>query len=202
MTDANRLVTAESASFLIRELCTVARSARPEANIALVLDAARAHVHPSIPDIAHECKISVVYVPVRLTWLLQPLTSHVFGLLRRTLHKMHAATQLRYKKTQLDKLHWLNILIDGVRKVLVARSWVHRFLANAMPPDNPHIRQAVLHLCQGYVPDMPLPLSFEDFSFTLGRKRPEIYADLFPLAKPLMLELADATDRPCKREVA
>jgi hypothetical protein len=49
-----------------------------EKQIILLLDCARQHLHAKITAAAKACDIWLLYVPAKLTWLVQPCDTHVF----------------------------------------------------------------------------------------------------------------------------
>ena len=52
-----------------------------------MLDACSPHLGPSFLASCVRCKIRVLYVPARLTWLLQPTDTHCFALLKTSLRQ-------------------------------------------------------------------------------------------------------------------
>ena len=64
-----------------RVLSTLARSLGAllrDRYVSLILDVASQHIHGSIAGLAKRLGIRFVYVPAKLTYLLQPCDTHVF----------------------------------------------------------------------------------------------------------------------------
>jgi len=71
-----------------RWLSQVSRAVRdwdPAARIVLSMDACRAHTREDVVAHARRCGMEIIFVPAKLTWLLQPLDTHVFSQLKRSI---------------------------------------------------------------------------------------------------------------------
>ena len=84
--------------------------------VVLVLDVARSHRHQSIYSLAHRLGIILMYVPAKLTWLLQPADTHVFARLKSRLRQLWLDLCVRSEAGSLPHDEWL----AGVCSVCVA----------------------------------------------------------------------------------
>ncbi len=99
-------------------------SSLSDVQIIVVMDAASIHIHPEV--LQHSMKLGVwlVCVPAGLTWLLQPLDTHVFAV-----YKAFLQNQYRSQAGQgpVTKEQWLSILIKGATQLLCGRVWKKAF---------------------------------------------------------------------------
>ena len=63
------------------------RLARPRARLVFVIDVCSTHRAMEVLVHARRLKVAVIFVPAKMTWLLQPLDSHVFAVLKRRLRR-------------------------------------------------------------------------------------------------------------------
>ena len=68
--------------------------------VVLLSDVARSHLRRSISLLARRYEMPLLYVPARLTWLLQPADTHVFAKLKQALRV--AWTKLRSESVAGD----------------------------------------------------------------------------------------------------
>ena len=77
----------------------------------LVTDALRSHISMEIATLIYELGLTLVFVPARLTWLLQPLDTHYFAILKQRLVAHFATARLENAEGALPKLQWLQIVV-------------------------------------------------------------------------------------------
>ena len=74
---------------------------------------------------------SCVFVLGRLTWLLQPLDTHVFALYKRHLQRVTSLQRAEsLENGQPTILQWLGHIRNTIETVLNGQSWVHAFRRN------------------------------------------------------------------------
>ena len=116
----------------------------PDRQPILLMDACSVHLGPRFLASCVRCKIWVVYVPARLTWLLQPADTHCFALLKASLRQQFHETSLLAdsgRVTVRDILEHLNI---AIRKVFQGRSWSEAFEGNGWSDGQRRVRQRIL----------------------------------------------------------
>ena len=86
----------------------------PGANIVLIMDSASQHTNRSVLMHASRLGLHVILVPSGLTWLLQPLDSHVFAHLKRVL-----ADEQGRRRGVLPRGVWVEIVEHAIKQVLV-----------------------------------------------------------------------------------
>jgi len=175
---------------------------RPGCHIVLVLDAASQHLAADI--IAHAARLHFILmlVPARLTWLLQPLDTHVFAPLKRALQTAQQAARAVRAEGILGPLDWVEHLDASVRQVLVNRDWSHALAANGVLGDVSHLRSEVQHHVRGALP-LPLrPPTPDEMSCIIGRHRRGLHAALLRWPEALAARRAAAPEQPVRIPVA
>ena len=91
------------------------RAQRPNAALVIVLDSASQHL--SAPVLAHAARLGVhlIFVPAGLTWLLQPLDTHVFALLKRRLGARQARERAAHPSGALPPGRWVALLEEVIQ---------------------------------------------------------------------------------------
>jgi hypothetical protein len=104
--------------------------------VILVLDSARCHLHPSIAQLATRLGIRLLYVPARLTWLLQPADTHGFGRMKQRLRKKWLDLCVKSSSGEISHSDWLSALFKVVRKLLCEVQWQHAFESDGLLDEN------------------------------------------------------------------
>lgn len=99
---------------LIRRLHSAIADLQDRFAFFLVTDALRAHISMEIATLIYELGLTLVFVPARLTWLLQPLDTHYFAILKQRLVAHFATARLENDEGALPKLQWLRIVIATI----------------------------------------------------------------------------------------
>ena len=150
-------------------------------NPILLLDACSAHLGPKFLASCVRSKIWVVYVPARLTWLLQPADTHCFALLKASLRQLFHDTVLRAANGKVTVKNILEHLDRAIRKVFQGRSWSEAFEGNGWSCGQRQVRQRILDTLEWpAIPEVDNRLpSLQDFQTIFPRNR------WIPLAKLL-----------------
>lgn len=126
----------------------------------LVLDMAKSHIHESICASARRLGISLLYVPAKMTWLLQPLDTRVFARLKCRLRQAWHAEQVRSRAGQVSSQDWLLLVCKAVKEVLCGHPWERAFsdvgLTCTMPAVSPGVLRTLGFPVQPPVPEGPL----------------------------------------------
>jgi hypothetical protein len=117
-------------------------------------------------------------VPARLTWLLQPLDTHVFALLKRRLHALQLDARCGSADGVLHGAEWLPLLCQAVQEVVCRADWSHAFSANGVSDGPASMRSRVLEFLAA---TLPLPLrapTHAEVLEAIGGRRPLLLARL------------------------
>ena len=155
MRDSNGWVTGQQ----MKDLLTLMRRAivaqRPGFHILVVMDAANQHISNEVLSHAARLRITLLLVPSRLTWLLQPLDTHVFGTLKRVMHQRQLVLRGADADGLMPGTTWISVIADSVRDVLVGRDWSAAVQGNGLGGDLSRLRSRIASFIPG---SLPLPL--------------------------------------------
>ena len=148
--------------------------ARPGCQIVLLMDCASQHMANNVLAHCRRLRLLIMFVPARLTWLLQPLDSHVFATFKRRLHAFQLEARAAHESGALQPAEWVALLANAVFEVLVSRVWTQAFNANGVTGLPHAMRPRVLELL-GSACHLPLraPSANELFEL-IGRIRPAL----------------------------
>lgn len=105
---------------------------RPGTHVVVAMDAASQHLADDVIAHAARLRVHVLLIPARMTWLLQPLDSHVFAVLKRTFHMLQLEERSANPRGVVDGVAWIDVLERGVRTVLVERDWSRALVSNGL----------------------------------------------------------------------
>ena len=120
---------------------------RDKYRIVLVMDTCPAHVGEGVLRAASRRGIRVVYVPPKLTWLLQPLDTHVFARFKLFLANDFRRRMLHSGVGQVPATTMLLSIGRAVRRVLQGTRWAKAFAENGFGEGEP-LRQSILQYLQ------------------------------------------------------
>lgn len=102
-----------------------------ERYVILVLDVHASHIHTSIFAHARKCGLRLVYIPAKLTALLQLCDTSLFAQLKSALRKAWLDTKSQAPSGAVSTETWLEAVCCVIDKVL-PQSWQSAFLANGL----------------------------------------------------------------------
>lgn len=145
----------------------------PHAHIVLVMDCATQHLsHDVLTHVSRLGIVHVVLVPANLTWLLQPLDTHVFAQLKRKFAAVQQAERSGSPNGVLPPGRWVDIISTVVADVLVRSPWSHVFRRNGLSEASPDgLRRRVQDIMGRDVVVPALPPSEAQVSQLIGRAR-------------------------------
>ena len=114
---------------LISLLATCLKDYQTTHQIILVLDVASCHRHSSIYALATRLGIRVLFVPAKLTYLLQPADTHLFRKLKALLKKRWTELQVESEAGTVSYELWLSAFFGVAQKVLRNTRWQPAFQA-------------------------------------------------------------------------
>lgn len=116
-------------------LTLIAKSLGPlvhERYVILLVDVHSSHIDNSIFLHARRCGIRLVYIPSKLTWLLQPCDTHVFAPFKQAVRKAWQHEKARRPNGVVSTETWLELVCRAIGEVLVGASWRHAFHADGL----------------------------------------------------------------------
>ena len=152
----------------IRRVHARLRVLAPDRHVMLVMDCAQAHTCRRVLTQCRALKMSVVFIPGRCTWLLQPLDTHVFEKLKRV---------LRLERTKAAMTDAVGVVSDAVNiqavgtaihSTLVQKTWSTAMAQVGLGSTRTSLRQTLRH----YVDDeevSPRHPSVAELMFLMGR---------------------------------
>jgi len=150
----------------------------PNAQIFLILDAAPIHTHRAVLWHGIKHRVWLICVPAGLTWLLQPLDTHIFSPYKAFLQNNFRSLAMC---GPVSKQQWLSLLVNGSTKFLCSRRWAPAFRDNGISSHRSDLSKPL----RPYVPvhrsaNTPIPAPTEqDIALCLPRKRCDIHHRLW-----------------------
>ena len=188
---------------VLRQLITAIRKAirtkKPNAEILLYMDCASIHTARAVLQHCSVLGIHVCLILGGLTYLCQPLDSHVFASLKRKLSEDQEIQRANDPTGTLPPGEWIHSLSRSIQQVLVDRQWSAAFGANGMLANWSTLRRRVGEIVQ---PHLPLPLRLpteEELDCLLGRKRVFLGNDVFRSSKRLAERACYVLPKPLVR---
>ena len=169
--------------------------------IILILDVARCHRHQTVYSLAHRLGIILMYVPAKLTWLLQPADTHVFGRLKLRLRQLWQDLCLRNDAGGVPHAEWLAGAFDLIRKLLCGFKWHNAFLSNGLLDENKIGSRVLEELrCDVSKPLSAEILTPEQLQGLMPKRTKDAHAKIFswalPKAMPKVMAKAKAKASP------
>jgi len=180
--DEKGWVSADNFAPVLTSLRRACRAANPRAVILLVMDCATQHTARKV--LAHLARLAVLVllVPAGLTWLLQPLDSHVFNGFKREVYRLQVNARAASPTGALLPGAWIEVAAQAARSHIIDRDWSGVMESNGLRGPVPSLRQRILDL----LPDaLPLPLrppSEAELRALLGRPGAGMRARLLAVA--------------------
>ena len=87
--------------------------------VVLILDAARLHFGPPMINACRRHGVWPLFVPAKLTWLLQPLDTHGFSLFKHTLRMAHRRARARSPDGVVPFADFLQCLYTAIRTTML-----------------------------------------------------------------------------------
>lgn len=144
------LLRERSAWVNIRIICQIVRAlaaalAPHSAAVQPILcfDACKAHVASPVFTACAAAKLWPLVVPARMTWLLQPLDTHVFSVYKASLHKEFQATRVRQVDGRVGLGDLLTCVYVATHQVLEARPWSRAFESDGFSATQPCVSDRV-----------------------------------------------------------
>lgn len=95
--------------------------------VVLVMDVARSHFHYSITAHANRLGLRLLYVPAKLTWLLQPADTHCFRRLKAKLRQRWLELATESETGKITHTEWVLAVFEVANGVLCGVRWLPAF---------------------------------------------------------------------------
>ena len=115
-----------------------------ERYVILVVDVHPSHIDESIFLHARRCGVRLVYLPAKLTWLLQPCDTHVFAVFKRAVWKAWQREKAQQPNGTISTEAWLQLVCEAIQKVCVQATWRHAFHADGLLDNQVNISPKLL----------------------------------------------------------
>ena len=142
--NGNGWLKSEDLTTCISQIRRVVRTHCPNRELVLLMDAAPTHFAQGVVSHCSKLNVLVVFFPAKLTYLLQPLDSHVFGVLKHTLSLEHLHMRQASPSGSMSSEDWVGAANKVIRSVIVNRNWTASFARNGLPPDAGIIRDRIV----------------------------------------------------------
>lgn len=150
----------------------------PDMQTVLLLDVAMCHIHPRVAAAAERLGIWLVFVPAKLTFLVQPLDVYALAPYKACLAKLFAEKEDEHGV--LDALSWLQCLCKAATTFWCARKWLPAFEKTGVVQTAGALTVELEHAGVPRVAQIPfMPPSREDIEAILPRGRFVPHVSLF-----------------------
>ena len=112
---------------IIRATAAVVRALSPPRRCVLLMDCCPVHLKTEVLQTIRACGVSLILVPAKFTWLLQPLDTHVFNAYKRSLRKQWSRMRMESQEGIINMRQWWLNLATHVHNFMVSQSWEATF---------------------------------------------------------------------------
>ena len=171
-------VNSESFCAILTRLRRAVLRLRPGARLVIACDPASQHTTQQVISHAARLRVQLLFIPGRLTWLMQPLDTHVFGAFKQRLHHVQCSARARSSDGTLPSTAWIDFLETVVREFLVEKSWHTCFHENGLFGIEDALRERIRQAGVISAAIVAAPPTDADLAVILGRRRPGLAARL------------------------
>jgi hypothetical protein len=141
--------TSDSFRLWLRELVKRLRRVAPGRPVVLVVDDCAVHVSDAVLKQCCDLRVALVVIPSRMTWLLQPLDTHVFACLKTHIRRLFFTGAVESEGCKLSPTTRIRLQGDAIRSVLVNRDWSVVMQRAGLSGPNYALRDAVAGRVRG-----------------------------------------------------
>ena len=135
---------------LVRELVPVLRPYSKEYQPVLLLDSCSVHMDTAFLKECTAAGIWVVFIPAKMTWLMQPLDTHVFARYKRFLAAKYHRAVIDNPEGVVDTIEMIRTIGQAVRYVLQKHEWKMSMVQNVfLEPGSSRFGPAFSRCCNG-----------------------------------------------------
>ena len=115
--------TSLTMKYYLKSLRRAVQRGAPGHAAVLVMDCCPSHLAADVLGHAQRLGVSIVIIPARLTWLMQPLDTHVFAHLKRKIRNAEYDWKACRSDRRLRPADRIELHSDAIRDVLVNTDW-------------------------------------------------------------------------------
>jgi hypothetical protein len=186
---------------IIRRWMTCIRAAidrlQPGTQIVLILDCCPAHMSRCVLSHARRLRMRLAIIPARLTWLLQPLDTHVFAQLKNDIRARLARLCIARNTGHVSTADAIRTHGDAIAAVVSGRTWSASMTRTGATGEPGNLRPSIRALIRNE-PMHPRPPTIDDIACMLNVSRKRAAA----LATGLAGEEPPEPARSAKRRTA
>ena len=171
MEGAGGWVTGENFPAVLTAVRRALRVHRPHHHLVLILDCASQHLTDKVLAHAARLQLRLVFVPARVTHLIQPLDVNVFGLLKRRLQELQLERRSRDPAGRLLGSAWVDTMEEAVGEVLLRRPWGQAMAQNGATGTTAQLRPTLGEVLGGELPLELRPPTEDEMCRLVGRTR-------------------------------
>ena len=154
--------------------------------VLLLMDVASCHLVQSVTSLAHKLGIRIILVPARLTFLVQPLDTVYFLILKRALKHNYLLEIIRQGGGPLSVEAWLLVVLRSIVGTISSQDWSQAFKHNGITATQWFIRPSIL-LKMGLIGPLKVPSvcpSADDLVLLLPSNRSKLNMQLYLKSYP------------------
>lgn len=125
-------MTQDTCAVLLRAIDASLGDLTSRYHVILLMDAHRAHINETICRRAKALNMFLLYVPARLTWLLQPADTHLFAPFKSSIRRTYTNRRLAAHDGRLSRDEWLGVVCEALQDTVMNRQWGRAFGSNGI----------------------------------------------------------------------
>jgi len=141
--------TVRTLAYYLRLLARTVRSARPDCVPLLVMDVCPVHLVEKVLADARRAGVYIIFVPAKMTWMLQPLDLRVFAVLKSKIREATFEAKAASRSSRLPPLARVQVHSAAIRQVLVEQNWSDCLVRAGLTGEVEQIRPALAALLAG-----------------------------------------------------
>jgi hypothetical protein len=153
----------------IRRVQCVVREHDPTISMILAMDCFSVHVSKKILQTCRILKISVLLIPARCTWFLQPLDTHVFVKLKKFMRMELTKAQIEHATGVLPEALKIWKIGQAIHNSLVQRTWSVEMARVGLGKDFTTMRDSLHKMIEESELSAEHP-TLEELKFLMGRR--------------------------------
>ncbi len=186
----NGWVTATNVGVVLARIRRAVREAIGECEVVLAWDCATQHLSEAALRSLTEEGFVPLLIPAGLTWLLQPLDTHVFADFKRGMHRLQAATRANAAGGALPAGYWIHCIEACVRDFFGRQDYATSFARNGLASSQDNLRPCIRQLVRDQPTRAARAPSQEELEQLVGRPGRMLEGPLLARARALQAERA------------
>lgn len=135
--------TAVTMKWYLKLLAAAVAKGAPGHAVVLVMDCCPVHLSRDVLAAAHRRGIQVIILPARLTWLMQPLDTHVFAQLKRSIRNAEYDWKANRNDSRMPAARRIEVHGEAIRQVLVDGAWSLTMVRAGMTGASENLRRSL-----------------------------------------------------------